>query len=89
MRKTCVILGVCLAFGGAIAGDDDWVFDTSKRAAETTSSGSASLSSVFESRSVCALGSVATAVDSRCGDWQESEPTGLDSTKRGFCIIVR
>ena len=89
MRKTCVILGVCLAFGGAIAGDDDWVFDTSKRAAETTSSGSASLSSVFESRSVCALGSVATAVDSRCGDWQESESTGLDSTKRGFCIIVR
>jgi len=87
--KTHVAAGACLAVGLAVAGSDDWVFDVSRRPAETTSSGSAALASALESRATSFLGSAAAAVDSRCGDSRASSPGALDSTKRGFCIIVR
>lgn len=88
LHKSCIAVGVCLAIGAAIADINDWVFDTSERAEEMTSSGSASLSSALESRSVDVFSSPATGVDSRCGDSETSNSTALDSTKVGFCIIL-
>lgn len=88
-RSSAFLIGVCLAFGTAIADINDWVFDTSERAKEVTSSRSASLSSAFESRSVSAFGSNEDAVDSRCGDSQESESRAIDSTSFGLRIIFR
>jgi len=87
LQKSCIVVGACLAVGAATADANAWVFDTSERASETTSSGSASLSSALESRSVSAGGSAATAVDSRWGDRQASEPGALKSTTAGFRIV--
>ena len=83
------LVGMSLAFSTVIADDNDWVFDISGRAAETVSSGTASLSSTLDSRSVSALESPASTLDSRCGDSQASAPRALKSTSFGLRIIFR
>ena len=89
MNKICFALGACFVFCGAVAGVDDWVFNTSGRAAEVISSASAGLTGVFDSRTFDFEGSVSGALDSRWGESEASAPQALDTTKIGFSIIIR
>ena len=89
MNKICFALGICFAYCGAIAGENDWVFNTSRRAVEVTSSASAGLTGVFDSRTFDFECSVSGALDSRWGESEASAPQALDTTKIGFSIIIR
>ena len=89
MKKISFALGVCFALYGALAGANDWVFDTSRRAAEVTSSRSGSMTMGFDSRSVGCEFSVSGAVDSRWGEVEASSPMPLDTTNLAFYIVIR
>jgi hypothetical protein len=89
MKKISFALGMSFALYGAVAGVDDWVFNTSRREAEVTSSASAGLTGVFDSRAFDFEGSVSGALDSRWGESEASAPQALDTTKIGFSIIIR